>query len=173
MTQLGSHHRLVRKLQGALGDELCIALDDANVVEKLNPDGRLFIERLGQEVTQEGKMPSSAAELVFDAVAHGLQSEVDADQPIISGELSLSRCSQASSNGRSPTATARSSQSLTWVRADLVTCRMALQRLGPHKKIGVTTAVPGTLPTNRAAFFQRLRREHYRSFITTPFSQAA
>ncbi|MDQ0562994.1 P-type conjugative transfer ATPase TrbB [Rhizobium mesoamericanum] len=43
MTQLQSHFRLVRKLQDALGDHLCVALDDASVVEiMLNPDGRLF-----------------------------------------------------------------------------------------------------------------------------------
>lgn len=47
MTQLRSHSRLVRKLQDALGDQLCVALDDATVVEiMLNPDGKLFIERL-------------------------------------------------------------------------------------------------------------------------------
>ncbi|NSZ61299.1 conjugal transfer protein TrbB, partial [Agrobacterium tumefaciens] len=46
MTQLRSHSRLVRKLQDALGDQLCVALDDATVVEiMLNPDGKLFIER--------------------------------------------------------------------------------------------------------------------------------
>ncbi len=45
---LQSHSRLVRKLQEALGDRLCIALDDPGVVEiMLNPDGRVFIERLG------------------------------------------------------------------------------------------------------------------------------
>ena len=38
MTQLRSHPRLVRKLQEALGDQLCIALEDASVVEiMLNP----------------------------------------------------------------------------------------------------------------------------------------
>lgn len=48
MTQLRSHPRLVRKLQDALGDQLCVALEGATVVEiMLNPDGKLFIERLG------------------------------------------------------------------------------------------------------------------------------
>lgn len=48
MGQLRSHPRLVRKLQEALGDQICVALDDNSVVEiMLNPDGRLFIERLG------------------------------------------------------------------------------------------------------------------------------
>jgi hypothetical protein len=49
MVQLRSHPRLVRKLQDALGDELCIALDDVSVVEvMLNPNGRLFIQHLRQ-----------------------------------------------------------------------------------------------------------------------------
>ena len=40
MTQLRSHPRLVRKLLDALGDQLCVALDDPTVVEiMLNPDG--------------------------------------------------------------------------------------------------------------------------------------
>ncbi len=39
----------MRKLQDVLGDAICQALDDPLVVEvMLNPDGRLFVERLGQ-----------------------------------------------------------------------------------------------------------------------------
>lgn len=90
MTQLRSHPRLVRKLQEALGDQLCVALDDSNVVEiMLNPDGKLFIERLGHGVAPAGEMSSAAAEMVIGTVAHALQSEVDTDQPIISGELPI------------------------------------------------------------------------------------
>ncbi|WP_027681721.1 P-type conjugative transfer ATPase TrbB [Rhizobium leguminosarum] len=90
MNQLRSHPRLVRKLQEALGDLLCVALDDANVVEiMLNPDGRLFIERLGHGVAPAGEMSSAAAEMVIGTVAHALQSEVDTEQPIISGELPI------------------------------------------------------------------------------------
>ena len=51
-TQYRSLPRLVSKLQNALGDHLCIALDDPGVVEiMLNPDGKLFIERLGHRLT--------------------------------------------------------------------------------------------------------------------------
>lgn len=90
MTQLRSHPRLVRKLQEALGDQLCVALDDSNVVEiMLNPDGKLFIERLGHGVAPVGEMSSAAAEMVIGTVAHALQSQVDTDQPIISGELPI------------------------------------------------------------------------------------
>jgi P-type conjugative transfer ATPase TrbB len=88
VTQLRSHYRLVRKLQEALGDQLCIALDDSTVVEiMLNPDGKLFIERLGHGVVAAGAMSSAAAEMVIGTVAHALQTQVDAGNPIISGEL--------------------------------------------------------------------------------------
>ncbi|MRH97955.1 P-type conjugative transfer ATPase TrbB [Agrobacterium tumefaciens] len=90
MTQLRSHPRLVRKLQDALGDQLCVALDDATVVEiMLNPDGRLFIERLGHGVVEAGGMSAAAAEVVIGSVAHALQSEADDERPIISGELPI------------------------------------------------------------------------------------
>jgi type IV secretion system protein VirB11 len=67
-----------------------MALDDATVVEiMLNPDGKLFIERLGHGVAPAGEMSAAAAEMVIGSVAHALQSEVDTEQPIISGELPI------------------------------------------------------------------------------------
>ncbi|RWO62356.1 MAG: P-type conjugative transfer ATPase TrbB [Mesorhizobium sp.] len=82
--------RLVRKLQDALGDQLCVALDDATVVEiMLNPDGKLFIERLGHGVASAGAMSPAAAEVIIGSVAHALQLEADGEQPIISGELPI------------------------------------------------------------------------------------
>ncbi|CAH1648085.1 P-type conjugative transfer ATPase TrbB [Chelatococcus asaccharovorans] len=90
MVQLRSHPRLVRKLQEALGDQICVALDDASVVEiMLNPDGQLFIERLGQGIAAVGEMSSAAAEIVIGSVAHALHSQADDEQPIISGELPI------------------------------------------------------------------------------------
>lgn len=90
MTQLRSHPRLVRKLQDALGDQLCVALEDATVIEiMLNPDGKLFIERLGHGIAEAGVMTPAAAEVVIGSVAHALQSEADDERPIISGELPI------------------------------------------------------------------------------------
>lgn len=90
MNQLRSHPRLVRKLQEALGDQLCVALDDSSVVEiMLNPDGKLFIERLGHGLASAGEMSVATAEIVIGTVAHALQSQVGTDQPIISGELPI------------------------------------------------------------------------------------
>ena len=90
MAQLRSHPRLIRKLQEALGDQLCVALDDPTVVEiMLNPDGRLFIERLGHGVAPAGEMSAATAEIVIGSVAHALHSEADDDRPIISGEMPI------------------------------------------------------------------------------------
>lgn len=90
ISQHRSLPRLVSKLQNALGDHICVALDDPSVVEiMLNPDGKLFIERLGHGITTAGEMTRSAAETVIGSVAHVLNSEVDEDQPIVSGELPI------------------------------------------------------------------------------------
>lgn len=85
-----SHLRLVRKLQDALGETICSALEDTSVVEiMLNPDGKLFVERLGQGIDSMGTLQPGAAEIIIGSVAHALQTEADEDQPIISGELPI------------------------------------------------------------------------------------
>ncbi|MDV2968133.1 P-type conjugative transfer ATPase TrbB [Nitratireductor aquimarinus] len=90
MSLTPSRSRLVRKLQDALGAAICGTLEDPLVVEiMLNPDGRLFVERLGQGVEPIGELAPGAAEIIIGSVAHALQTEVDASQPIISGELPI------------------------------------------------------------------------------------
>ncbi|WP_273772528.1 P-type conjugative transfer ATPase TrbB [Brucella intermedia] len=90
MSQLHSQDRLIRKLREAFGHTLCAALDDPAVVEIMcNPDGRLFIERLGHGVAPAGTMSALSAEIIIGSVAHALWSEADRDQPIISGELPI------------------------------------------------------------------------------------
>ena len=82
--------RLVSKLENALGDQFCVALDDPGVVEiMLNPDGKLFIERLGQGISAAGDMARASAENIIGSVAHVLNSEVDDERPIVSGELPI------------------------------------------------------------------------------------
>jgi type IV secretion system protein TrbB len=85
-----SRHRLIRKLQATLGETICRALDDTSVVEVMvNPDGRLFIERLDHGMEMLAPLNPGAAEIIVGCVAHALQAEVDADRPIISGELPI------------------------------------------------------------------------------------
>lgn len=54
-----------------------------------NPDGRLFIERLNHGIAPAGELSAAAAEMVIGTVAHALHSEVDTQQPIVSGELPI------------------------------------------------------------------------------------
>ena len=90
MAQARSHPRLVRKLEEALGPQLRAALEDPSVVEiMLNPDGRIFVERLGEGIRDAGTMFAGTAEIIIGSVAHALQSEADAERPIVSGELPI------------------------------------------------------------------------------------
>ncbi|GAA2830592.1 P-type conjugative transfer ATPase TrbB [Aminobacter aminovorans] len=55
----------------------------------LNPDGQLFIERLGHGISSAGRMNAATAETVIGGVAHALRSDADENHPIISGELPI------------------------------------------------------------------------------------
>lgn len=88
-----SRQRLIRKLGDALGAEIQSALDDPAVIEiMLNPDCRIFIERVGQGVSSCGELTSEAAETIIGIVAHMLDSEANHDHPIVSGELPIAGC---------------------------------------------------------------------------------
>lgn len=90
MAQARSHPRLVRKLEEALGPQLRAALEDPSVVEiMLNPDGRIFVERLGEGICGAGTMLAGTAEIIIGSVAHALRSEADDERPIVSGELPI------------------------------------------------------------------------------------
>lgn len=90
MSAVSSHMRLVRKLREALGEAISAALDDDQVVEvMLNPDGRLFVERLEEGIAPIGALKPGAAEIIIGSVAHALQAEADEGRPIISGELPI------------------------------------------------------------------------------------
>jgi len=90
MTASSSRSRLIRKLRDALGESICEALEDSDVVEvMLNPDGHLFVERLGEGIEAIGELAPGAAEIIIGSVAHALQTEADEDRPIISGELPI------------------------------------------------------------------------------------
>jgi type IV secretion system protein TrbB len=90
LNELRSRPRLIRKLQQSFGDPLCAAMDDPSVVEiMLNPDGRIFIERIGSPMREAGNLAAHEAEVIIGTVAHALRLEVDADRPIVSGELPI------------------------------------------------------------------------------------
>jgi type IV secretion system protein VirB11 len=90
-----SHHnseglaRGARMLRTALGPAIARFLEDATVVEvMLNPDGRLWIDRLSGGLADTGERMSSAdGERIVRLVAHHVGAEVHAGKPRVSAEL--------------------------------------------------------------------------------------
>lgn len=81
--------RSVRMLRTAMGPEIASALADPEVVEvMLNPDGALWVDRLGSGRQPTGvTMPSAVAERIIRLVAAHVNAEVHAGLPILSAEL--------------------------------------------------------------------------------------
>ncbi|MDK4713250.1 P-type conjugative transfer ATPase TrbB [Rhizobium sp. CNPSo 4039] len=81
--------RGARMLRTALGPAIAGFLGDASVVEvMLNPDGRLWIDRLSEGLFDTGERLSPAdGERIVRLVAHHVGAEVHAGNPRVSAEL--------------------------------------------------------------------------------------
>ena len=81
--------RRIRMLRTAMGPDIAAALEDPDVVEVLlNPDGTLWLDRLGSGRAPTGVvMAASAAERIIRLVAAHVRTEVHAGAPILSAEL--------------------------------------------------------------------------------------
>jgi P-type conjugative transfer ATPase TrbB len=81
--------RAARMLRTALGPEIAAWLEDISVIEvMLNPDGRLWIDRLGSGVTDTGSRMSAAdGERIIRLLSHHVGAEVHAKAPRVSAEL--------------------------------------------------------------------------------------
>ncbi|TPL46540.1 P-type conjugative transfer ATPase TrbB [Mesorhizobium sp. B2-4-6] len=90
-----SHHnsegfaRGARMLRTALGPAIARYLDDVGIVEvMLNPDGRLWIDRLSEGLADSGERLSAAdGERIIRLVAHHVGAEVHPSAPRVSAEL--------------------------------------------------------------------------------------
>ena len=84
-----AHARGARMLRTALGPDIASWLDDPGVVEvMLNPDGRLWIDRLKEGVADTGQRLSAAdGERIVRLVAHHVGAEVHPASPRVSAEL--------------------------------------------------------------------------------------
>jgi type IV secretion system protein VirB11 len=81
--------RGARMLRTALGPAIAIWLEDPSVVEvMLNPDGRLWIDRLTGGLIDTGeRLAASDGERIIRLVAHHVGAEVHAASPRVSAEL--------------------------------------------------------------------------------------
>jgi P-type conjugative transfer ATPase TrbB len=95
-TEVAIHHlnqeatsRGARMLRTALGPAIALWLEDAKVVEvMLNPDGRLWIDRLAGGLVDTGeRLSPSDGERIVRLVAHHVGAEVHPGSPRVSAEL--------------------------------------------------------------------------------------
>ena len=84
-----SAERRIRMLRTAMGPEIAAALEDPDVVEVLlNPDGTLWLDRLGTGRHPTGTViPRGVAERIIRLVATHVRAQVHAGAPILSAEL--------------------------------------------------------------------------------------
>src|SRR3546814_8458212 len=88
-TTQAARARSVTMLRTAMGPAIAAALDDPQVVEvMLNPDGRLWFDRLGSGRVDSGITLSVAdAERILRLVAASVSLEITRDKPLLSAEL--------------------------------------------------------------------------------------
>ena len=81
--------RGARMLRTALGGDIARWLDEPDVIEvMLNPDGRLWVDRLGEGLAATEYLMSAAdGERIIRLVAHHVGAEVHASVPRVSAEL--------------------------------------------------------------------------------------
>lgn len=81
--------RIAEKLKREFGPVICgLLLDDHRVIEiMLNPDGSLWVERLGQKMERIGSMSATQAESLMGTVASTLKTHITAENPILECEL--------------------------------------------------------------------------------------
>ena len=87
--QVQASSRGARMLRTALGPEIAAWLEEPAVIEvMLNPDGRLWVDRLGAGIANTGSGMSAAdGERIIRLVAHHVGAEVHARSPRVSAEL--------------------------------------------------------------------------------------
>lgn len=92
MGNTGSYNTtLLSALSRSLGKAAIKALEDDNVIElMLNPDGKLWIDRLGNPIMEcIEEIPPVQGKQVVKTMATSLNSVLDDKNPIIEGELAL------------------------------------------------------------------------------------
>ena len=88
MESTEKQERVREKLLRELGPNIREALADPLVIEVvLNPDGKLWVERLGEEMQVVGAMASSNAESLMATIASSLSTTITRERPVLEGEL--------------------------------------------------------------------------------------
>ena len=82
--------RVGQKLERELGEQVLGCLKDPEVIEvMLNPDGVLWVERMGRPMARLGEMPPHQAEAAMATIAAVHRTTITRDNPILECELPL------------------------------------------------------------------------------------
>ena len=82
--------RLIENLRHNMGAIIMTALEDPDVVEiMVNPDGKLWIEKLGEEMKEAGEIQPQQTRMIISLVASSLETTVTKESPIVEGELPI------------------------------------------------------------------------------------
>lgn len=82
--------RLLANLKHSLGDVICTALEDPTVGEiMLNPDGKVWIERFGEEMKHEETLKAREGELIISLVASSLELTANRKHTSVAGEFPI------------------------------------------------------------------------------------
>lgn len=83
-----AYQRQIEALRRAFGPKLMAHFHDKRVIEIMaNPDGRVWIERAGEEMMCEGTITATQAMAIIGTAASLINESVNADHPILECEL--------------------------------------------------------------------------------------
>ena len=85
-----AHARRIEQMRRILGTEIASLFDDTGVVEIMaNPDGRVFVERLGSGISPLGVIDASRVQSLLGLMADYLHTTVSRDRPIVEGAMPI------------------------------------------------------------------------------------
>lgn len=85
-----AHNRAIKKLEREMGPLLLAALRDPRTIEvMLNPDGKLWQEKLGEPMKHIGHISASSGQAIIETIAGFHRREVTAKNPILECEVPI------------------------------------------------------------------------------------
>lgn len=84
--------RAKKKLEKDMGPEFLAALNDPRTIEiMLNPDGKLWVERLGEGMECVGSLRHAQGQAIIETIAGYHRKEVTSKYPLLEGEVPLDK----------------------------------------------------------------------------------
>ena len=85
-----AYARRIEQMRRILGTEIAALFGDPGVVEIMaNPDGRVFVERLGSGISPLGEIDASRVQSLLGLMADYLHTTVSRDRPIVEGAMPI------------------------------------------------------------------------------------